>query len=181
MTSGKTHNEIERVYYLLLNQLSFDALKTAEHVEDHEQWSVKTPLGSVRVRSTDKANFSLTIKSANNETEEKIGKDAFEAFKAISENGMIKRRFTFPIDVESMSPFHRAYWRGLKWEVDVFFLPDGSYAPWCKVDLEVNTSIQKASAERPPLPIPYVKFLTDKPIDKEAVTHIYGKYFIVSK
>jgi hypothetical protein len=181
VANGKTHNEIESVYYLQLNAESLEALKKANHTEKHEQWQVKGPRGNVRVRAIDDKEYIMTIKKEGGENEFPIKKDSFLMFKGISDRGMFKQRYTFDIDVSAMSPFHRAYWRGLKWEVDVFILPDGKIAPWCKVDLEVNTGLQKQEVERPKLPIPYVRILTEKAGDKEAVSELYGKYFLRSQ
>lgn len=188
--NGRTHNEIESVYYLKLNDASLQALNKADSSEYHEQWQVKAPHGSIRVRalsatpiekSESDIAYILTIKKDGKENEMPIRKESFELFKATSDRGMFKRRFTFDIDVSQMDAFQRAYWRGLKWEVDVFILPDGNVAPWCKVDLEVNNTIQKHSAQRPRLPIPYSALLTERPQDKDAVGELYDKYFLRSK
>lgn len=187
--NGRTHSEIESVYYLKLSDASLQALEKATSNEYHEQWQVKAPHGSIRVRALastpiEKASdvkYILTIKKDGKENEVPIPKESFELFKGISDKGMFKRRFTFDIDTSRMDAFQRAYWRGLKWEVDIFILPDGNVAPWCKIDLEVNNTIQKNSPQRPPLPIPYVALLTERAQDKEAVGELYDKYFLRTK
>lgn len=179
LVDGKTHNEIERVFYGKVSESLINEIKAkAIDKEHHEQWNIKTPNGSVRVRAyKGEDRYVLTTKTKGKETDCETSKDQFEHFKVISGYGMIKDRYNFPIDTSDMTPLQAAKWKELKWEIDLFILPDGKYAPWCKIDLELGDHPEEMTP-LPKLPFHFDKVLTDKAEDKEDVTSIYEQYFI---
>lgn len=160
---GVSRPELEKVFYCKLED--FSQLDKASLKQHQEQWSLKPEIdvpGSVRVRCLDKgASYVFTIKNGKNEVEFPASKDGFDAMKAISNNGMIKERFEFPIDTRLFANDEdKKVWEGLKWEVDVYFKEDGSYQEWCKVDLEVPSMEIYKGNERPPFPVEFTKVMT---------------------
>lgn len=77
--------------------------------------------------------------------------DAFKQFKLIADQGMIKTRYTFPIDGTR-----------LKFEVDVFHLPNGEKSEWVKIDLEVNEPLESI----PPLPEGFSEIILNQKDDQ---------------
>ena len=162
IADGVTRAELEKVYYAKIvdvKQLEGAAKKTHQ-----EQWTLKPEVeipGCVRVRANDDSAYVITVKAAKNEVELETTKDMFELFKSISNNGMIKDRFEFPIDVEAFANEEdKAAWKDLKWEVDVYFNEDGTYAEWCKIDLEVPSADLYKGNVRPPFPIELAEVMT---------------------
>ena len=160
---GKTFVEKERVIYARISD--FEQLKKAKSADHQEQWGLKIPKGrenfaegQVRVRAvtplalsqdeaaprpTEGAQYVFTVKAKqgmgqNLETPIPATADAFDIFKRICDNGMIKDRYHFPVEGTS-----------LVYEVDAFLKADGSYHEWVKIDLETKDM----DAELPPLPI----------------------------
>jgi hypothetical protein len=65
---------------------------------------------------------------------------------------MIKDRYEYPIDDDTVPA---GLGKGLKWEVDFFLKPDGTYFPWVKIDLEVKKRIsplRSGQLDLPPFP-----------------------------
>jgi CYTH domain-containing protein len=56
--------------------------------------------------------------------------DAFELFKRLSSNGMVKTRYCLPVEGSD-----------LVLEVDRFKLPNGEYSEWVKIDIEVKSPL----------------------------------------
>lgn len=164
--TGKASFEREYVFYAKLTDPSI--LEKAGHVESQEQWSMnieKTDKnycsGRIRIRRTEeygKVSYVQTVKTPIRPTSNdalasdtsvpdasqnmlevatESSEDAFKQFKLVADNGMIKTRYTFPIDGTR-----------LKFEVDVFHLPNGEKSEWVKIDLEVNEPLESI----PPLP-----------------------------
>lgn len=79
------------------------------------------------------ANSSLEIN-------EPVSQVTFDALIKCSAKVMYKRRYTLPV------PGHPK----LKWEIDRFYLKNGEFSPWCKIDLEVPSDFK--SEDIPPLP-----------------------------
>lgn len=179
---GKTHAEIERVYYGLISDKGWVQLKNVGEGELQEQWTCKTDKGSCRVRAYHgKKEYEATVKSENIETNSIVSKDFFNHFKSISDNGMIKRRFNFPIDTSQYSSEDKVKWEGLKWELDVFVLPNGEFAPWCKLDLEVKSEDQLRDGTRPEFPIDFKEVIVNEGDAKKLVRRLYEDYFICKK
>lgn len=152
-TSGKVNRETEYTLYARIVDLSI--LDKADSKEDQEQWQItidKTDVNAasarMRVRKTTDQNGIQYV--FTNKTKAKVGEDEvsieatedmFKQFKMVSDSGMVKRRFIFAIrDLN------------LKWEVDMFFNPDGSYFEWCKIDLEVPQELFTSDFKLPELP-----------------------------
>ena len=164
--TGKASFEREYVFYAKLTDSSI--LEHATHKEEQEQWSIKIDKtdknhcsGQIRIRRTDdngKVSYVQTVKTPVKPLERdpestdtsvadasqnmlevatESSEDAFKQFKLIADNGMIKTRYSFPIEGTT-----------LKFEVDVFHLPNGEKSQWVKIDLEVNEPLESI----PPLP-----------------------------
>ena len=156
-TSGKVGKEIEHMFYGRVD--SMDTLLKAECMEVQEQWGLwqdKTSLnaacGSVRIRKnirflivngvlqkdqpTTQYVMTTKVKTLDGHALEisiATTEDNFKAFKMLAESGMIKHRYTFPIEGSD-----------LKWEVDAFVMPgenvmSNRYQNYVKVDLEVKS------------------------------------------
>jgi hypothetical protein len=136
---GKAKSEREYEIYGTMRDMS--ALALAERSELQEQWGIpidkvngNAASGSVRVRLTtiaDKPNYVFTSKvkrdGDNSEVEFDVTEDLFKHFKLFATQGMIKRRYFFPVpDSDTV------------YEVDVFSQPDGTLCPRVKIDLELT-------------------------------------------
>lgn len=152
----ETINEIERVYFAKLSD--FEQLQGAPHSEEHEQWEYRLfegekPLGTLRSRSIDQGErYELTIKTYRKDDvgsiESNLGstEDMHQVIAALADRVLRKIRYTFPVSVE-----YQGKTLELKWEIDVFRLPDGDLYPWVKVDLEVP----EAQVPAPAFPFRY--------------------------
>lgn len=183
---GKAIREIEHTIYARLSDHS--QLKKAASMEKHEQWEIKiakTDLnagkGGIRVRKTEieggDPDYVLTTKVNANEAGDKIelpiptNEDNFHQIKFLSERGMIKHRYHFPVVGTE-----------LVWEIDMFPKQDGEgYHDWCKIDLEV----QDRDAPIPELPLHFEEVIMPKGYgrqDEEAaeaqVTRLYDECFL---
>lgn len=147
VSDGKAFREIEHTFYARLSNPG--DLSTAASQEHQEQWELKFPKtdknggnGSVRIRKTiplgGSPEYVLTTKTLASRDGDKIEvpvpttEPMFQQFKLMSEKGMIKDRYHFPISGTD-----------LVWEVDMFLKPGavvgtGPYEEWCKIDLEVK-------------------------------------------
>lgn len=164
ISDGQAHREIEHTFFARLeNKALLDEAKSMEH---QEQWEIvieKTDKnackGKFRVRKTvvegQDPEYVLTTKTAGKEGNIEVGvpitQPMFEQFKMMSEQGMMKDRYFFPVEGSD-----------LIWEVDMF-LRKGSqpgekqYEDWCKIDLEVP-SLDMAL---PPLPQGFSEVITN--------------------
>ena len=188
---GKTFAEKERVIYARISD--FEQLKKAKSADHQEQWGLKIAKsdenfaeGQVRVRAvtplalnggeaapkpTAGAQYVFTVKAKqgmgqNLETPIPATADAFEVFKRICENGMIKDRYHFPVEGTD-----------LVYEVDAFLKDDGSYHEWVKIDLETKDM----GAELPPLPIVVEEQIldnTDDAAEKAKIKELYSTIFL---
>lgn len=183
LDDGKTRIEKEHVFYGRITD--FDVLKNATKVIPQEQWDVKVPKtsynlasGQIRVRKFQEGKdgtpeYVFVIKSkldAGGRLENTLpaSAEAFEIFRNLSDQGMIKHRYEFP------NPNG-----GKPWEVDVFLKPDGSYYNYCKIDLEVDDM----NAPLPALPIPLDEVIKEEgpklPAEQRAiVTKWFDQYFL---
>lgn len=166
-TSGKVSDEIEHVYYAQLKDLTQLQKASAIEKQEQWEIRVplvdgfNALSGQVRIRKTEHATrsgddnihaqsetspaeYALTIKCAGGqlggrkEAAVPASEDMFTLFKFLSGKGMVKHRYTFPIDGSNR-----------KWEVDVFLKDDGTYHDWVKIDLEVDSLDDVV----PPLPV----------------------------
>lgn len=139
--TGVAAVETEHVFYVYITD--FKQLDKAASKIHQEQWEIKVPRtdknatsGGIRVRLVQEGDgpkqYCLTSKVVINaegdkdEVTTETTADMFVHFAFLSQGGMIKDRYTFPIDGSD-----------LVWEVDMFLKPDGSYHNWAKIDLEV--------------------------------------------
>lgn len=203
VTSGR---EDELVVYAKVND--FEGLKKAKSKESHEQWQVNAPFGKIRVRKTSKdgleASYSMAIKTRDNtsgipggtETEMDIDATVFEAFKIISEKGMIKDRYCFASSRTTLkddSGKHNLQAAELVYEVDMFPNGQGGYHEICKIDVELNELLEKAKASNPELKeanitinisdLPFqpsnpILGTTENPEEKAMITKFYDSYFL---
>jgi len=148
-TDGKARIEREMVFYCKVKDFSF--LGHAVHTEFQEQWQIKVPKtdensGSARIRSRYSVGLDgvksyvltskLKMESGESEVEIPSSPDSHHHFKVISDQGMRKVRYVFPIGDSE-----------LNFEVDVYFnskdadentpRTDETFSPWVKVDIEV--------------------------------------------
>lgn len=179
---GKMVKEIEHVFYARVARP--EELQQAADKEHHEQWSFKVlktdanaARGEVRVRKTQpfggELRYDLTVKTDakdghRNEVPIPTTVDMFTQFQLFCERGMICDRYRFPDEAS-----------GLVWEIDMFIMSDGSYAPWCKVDLEVKDF----DAALPSFPIELTDVIvgnrrTMTAQENAFVTELYDKYFL---
>lgn len=186
--TGKAVREIEHVIYARVS--NFDFLANAASSEIQEQWEIKIPKtdlnagkGGLRVRKTyvrdthTTPQYVLTCKTDGKEGKIEVSipclEDTFKQFKILSDRGMIKERFVFPVEGTN-----------LKFEVDVFFKKGTSvdkkdYEAWVKIDLEVNDITTQ---------VPNLPFLVEEIIDRSKgkltdeqegkISHLYDTLFL---
>lgn len=139
--------------YVDLNQIE----KLATSYELQEQYNIQKESGSIRVRYVKEASgeeaYILTSKQYAGQGD-KIGvpevnvpvnEGLFEHFKAMANDGMIKRRYFVPIGKQRLSSEELV---DIEWEVDVFLDAKGEAIGWVKIDLPVIEELR----EMPPLP-----------------------------
>lgn len=184
---GTVQEENELVFYAKLNDP--EILKTATSVEDHEQWGIEfTSFNglSVRIRNRkttkdEKVEFVQTTKVIDKRIEGNLAyselpipstQEGFEQFKAFSEKGMIKRRFEFPITVNS---------KQFTFEVDCYFNEDGSYAEWVKIDLELPKDDEALADWVTLLPSGFSDVIEQRKADqeqKQKISELYKTVFL---
>lgn len=180
----KLKKEKELVFYGKL--VSFAELKTkaAEYQEQYEVKIEKTEKnavgGRIRVRKTVKGDkepkFVLTTKTklpdgSEYESDCKTTEENFIQFKYFCEGGMIKDRYSFPVEG----------YKGLKWEIDVFTGTNGLFHEWVKIDLEMeDENIELANL--PPFPVQLTDVITNQngqrtPEEEAIVRTLYDTVF----
>lgn len=184
--SGRTSAEIERVIYVRVKDFAW--LERASGAERQEQWSVKIAKtdknagsGSIRVRKSINlrepgaaVSYVLTSKldigqrGSCAETPEQSSLDQFNIFKYFGDAGMIKDRYTFPIEGSD-----------LNWEVDCFPKPGAQYHDWVKIDLER----WPRGKELPALPMEFTEMLDgseglQSPESEEKIAQMYQTMFL---
>lgn len=183
-TSGRVSSELEHTFYALIED--FTQLKNARSKIHQEQWEIKVEKtdknaskGSLRVRKVIEPHTSplyvFTIKTpliSNTGIQSKAESsvvttvDQFVQFKLMSEKGMIKDRYEFPIEGTD-----------LKWEIDLFIKEPGVYHPWCKIDLEVKDPTQPI----PDWPMGFKEVLNGAdPANGNRITELYTQYFLAT-
>jgi hypothetical protein len=201
--------EDEIVIYAKVND--FTGLKKASSKESHEQWEVKAPFGKTRIRKTTVGDLEPTYKQAIKRRDDFVGimggteleipsdQSAFEAFKAISDSGMIKDRYIFtPTKIAAGGSDGQNLLSDvdLKYEVDVYPDGHGGYHQWCKIDIEVNDLLDKIAAVQGPgkkvklkfaisgLPFKPTEMIlgsSEKLEDKEKIDLLYKEIFQLKK
>lgn len=185
---GKTFHEHEHEFYVEIDDL--EQLKGAKSMDLQEQWNIKVDKipgnaakGALRIRQVipgdvnggwdqrpeAEPQYVLTTK-----VNQGVGKrlevpvpttvDAFNLFAMLSDSGMIKHRYHFPVGK-------------LVFEVDMFLNPEGGYYPVAKIDLEVKDM----AGEIPELPIKVKSCImgdTKDADEKKKISEYYDKYFI---
>lgn len=195
--TGRATAEQEYVFYAKLSDPSILAKAShAEHHEQWNLKVDKTAdnycSGRIRIRKTEEngkvtyvqttktpmkppageSNLSgVTVPDASQNMLEvgiEVTEDAFKQFKMIADQGMIKTRYTFPIEGTE-----------LKFEVDVFHLPSGEKAQWVKIDLEVDQPLESI----PPLPEGFSEAILNQKDDqtdeeKQLIRNLYDTVFL---
>ena len=183
-TQKKLKTENELVFYGKM--VSFDELKTKAS-EYQEQYEVKIPKteknaigGRIRIRKTVKGKkdprYVMTTKTkmpdgSEYESDCKTSEENFIQFKYFCEGGMIKERYTFPVEGHT----------GLKWEVDVFTGTNGLIHEWVKIDLERDDQTIELT-NLPPFPIQLTDVITNQngqrtPEEEAIVRTLYDTVF----
>lgn len=183
-SAGVSQREVEHTLYgKITNPQQLDGVAW----EDHEQWELKIPKaasalceGVIRIRKTstpEKSECVLTIKTKADKAEGRVEtsmlttEDQLRQFKQLAEKGMLKRRYTFPIEGSAK-----------KWEIDVYPKEGGGWHEWCKIDLEVKS----LSDPLPPLPIELAELIS-KPYGQRSeaeearVRGLYDSVFTMSR
>lgn len=142
LSQEQTAEEIERVWFAKVDD--FSQFDRASEIERHEQWEYRLirddkPIGTLRSRSIDDGDsYELTVKTYRKDAagvmESNLGstKDIHEVIAALADRVLRKTRYVIPAQVQ-----YQGETLELKWEIDVFELPDGSFEPWVKIDLEI--------------------------------------------
>lgn len=147
LSQEKTEDEIEYTFFAELTDLE-SQLQKASSSETHHQFERRIldqnakEIARFRSRSIDEGDYyELTIKRRGKDEqgnhydiESTLGStvDVHEVIRAIADRRFHKIRYKFPFSVERNERTTE-----LVWEVDVFVLPNGSFDPMVKVDLEV--------------------------------------------
>ncbi|MBE0438289.1 MAG: hypothetical protein IBX57_00785 [Gammaproteobacteria bacterium] len=181
VVSNEDIDELEYEIYLKVSD--FKQLKNAKYSEHQEQWQMRFNKGplAVKVRSRKcirdgDIKYYLTTKldledvDAAWELEDEVTRLHYEEIRDLSDNGMIKERYFFPINGTD-----------LVWEVDVFSDDNGEFIEWVKIDLEVPHRLAKL----PELPIEGTEVIlaqkgerTEEEIN--LIDKLYSEHFIIS-
>lgn len=163
--------------------------KAAVKSEYQEQYELKRPNGTIRVRMTkndEGTTYTQTTKTWNRqrnkrkEAELEVPEHMFEHFKRLADSGMIKRRYFIPFAEVIETNEAGEVRENLFWEVDVFEDRDGKRSDWCKIDLEgVPEDI-----DVPELPITLEQAITNQYGDRtkeeiELLTKLFKEEFLV--
>ncbi len=180
VANGQTVREREIETYVRISD--FDQLSHCKSIDRQEQWQIKiaktaanTGALQFRVRKIETLlyksdiQYVMTSKLALGrgdrlEVSVPASYDLFNLFKHGADQGMVKDRYHFPVEGTN-----------LVYEVDMFILSDGSYAPWAKIDLE------NCTGEMPPLPIKVedrIDGRTEDPMLRARISDLYDKYFL---
>lgn len=195
--NGKANFEREYVFYAKLTDPSIlEKASHVEQQQQWTLKIDKTDKnycsGQIRIRRTDdngKVSYVQTVKTPIKPTAPSVlgndaavpdasqnmlevaidaSEDAFNQFKMIADQGMIKTRYTFPIEGTE-----------LKFEVDVFHLANGEKSQWVKIDLEVDKPLESI----PPLPEGFSEAILNQKDDqtdeeKQLIRSLYENVFL---
>jgi hypothetical protein len=177
IADGKTRVEKEREFYVRISDV--DQLKKAAKAEKQEQWTIRLEktdksagAGQFRVRRVqigEDVKYYFTTKvikgsGLRDENTIEVSEQMFEMFKVMAETGMIKDRYSFPVEGSD-----------LVYEVDMFRKPDGTYHEWAKIDLE------NPPEQPPPLPVHVDEFIdgkTQDPDSRKRISQLYEDMFM---
>lgn len=149
--SKYTKRENELVVYAKITNP--DGLREALAYEQHEQASIKTPLGSIRIRKivtegkdpyfeiTSKKKISDGTTQDSIEITKRISEDVYNLFMNACDKFMSKTRYIFKaekITVKQNKMVAAIEVKDINIEVDVFSKPDGGTSEWCKIDIELD-------------------------------------------
>jgi hypothetical protein len=183
VANGEAFEEIEYVFYARLPE-PVKAPTGWGFSEHQEQWEFKIAKtdqnggqGGIRIRKTQRINvrghippeYVMTTKvrrpdGSNEEVPIPTTEANFEQFRMLSDRGMIKDRYEYAISDDVVPP---GLGTGLKWEVDFFLKPDGTYFPWVKLDLEVRKRT-KDVADLPPFPFQALEWILKQTGERSA-------------
>lgn len=156
--------EDEIVFYAVMKNP--EGLKLASDKETQEQWELKKRRGRVRVRKTTKGElvptYTLTFKTKSEnagimgsiEEDYPCDEGMFKSFKNLSDQGMVKDRYYFPVksvQITTEAGKQDIHIENVFYEVDVFFNEDGTYNENIKIDLEVNNILDAINKAKPDL------------------------------
>lgn len=185
---GKLFREREKVFYVRVTDT--DQLSGAASRDSQEQWTVKIPKtegnaakGNIRVRKVVGGNdgaepqYVLTTKAERNsedrlEVPAPVTEDMFKLFRQLADTGMIKDRYSFPVEGTD-----------LVFEVDMFLDTSKAeadhtpYHQWAKIDLE----LKDFNGEIPELPIKVEEVIpgdTTDPEQRAKITELYETVFL---
>jgi hypothetical protein len=191
-SDGKAEKEIEFTYYGQLNDVN-EVISNAKSSEAHEQWEIKIPKtddnagsGQMRVRKTSDLDGKNVSYKQTTKTKTKDGhrieigittsEDGFKQFSIMSNRGMYKDRYNFPID-------------GLTIEFDLYYdkkvfdeTGKKDYHDWCKIDIE----LPKTDHHLPDitqLPVSFKQLITSQPEEQSAeekakIQELYDTLFL---
>ena len=196
-SSGVASREPEYVFYAKLSDPTvLDKATHIEQQEQWSFKVPKTDKnaaeGRIRIRKTtvdSKTEYVLTMKTdlkapvaSNGENNTSVAaptqnmrevglnasEDAFQMFKLMSDQGMIKTRYVLPVEGSDMT-----------FEVDRFILPNQEWSTWVKIDMEVKGSL----TEIPKLPEGFTDVIynqkdqqTDE--EKDLIWRLYEEVFL---
>lgn len=181
---AKTEVELEHTWYGQMTDTS--ELEKASSIEKQEQWSVPAKpgddckySGSIRVRKSvrykpgvrdlGETSYMMCLKAFEHgkqgclENEFEINEATFAQFRRVSGSGMIKTRYTFPIEGTDYA-----------FEVDVY----QEASNWVKIDLEVKDPTFKI----PELPVSLKGLIKDNPMrrtpeQEKFIEELMKRYF----
>ena len=184
IADGVSRKEKELEWYAKVDNLN-EIISMSVGFEDQEQYGVPSivngkMLGSVRCRKTiskeGTTSYVQTIKVKTQTDRDEAGlpvtKDIFEMFKALSDQGLIKRRYFIPVKTTDN--------QSLVFEVDTFQNTQSDEC-WVKIDLEIQ--------DNPDISIPNIPFSclelipgnTQLEDERAKIGYLYNNVFTVKK
>lgn len=177
--------EVELVLYGEL-----DSLEQIDAYKDRivKQLQVQSKFGTDRLRvrlenHNGSIKRTLTLKSGKGsdtlEYEKEISSEVFTGLLGLlGDKGMRKDRLTIPFKLDDVT---------FNWEIDLFPLKEdmSQYCPWVKIDLEMPlTPSGGVIVPNVNLPLPLkfkrvISSLSKSKEDKELITQLYEKYFLL--
>ena len=180
LADGIKRPEVEKCFVARIQDASL--FKRAIRVEYHEQYGLDLPAEPLkrlvmRVRKTIEngqescvLTFKPTEQGANHPSEIAVPASTavLELLKTLkASSGMKKTRYVIVADEAAQEV----------WEIDVFTLPDGSAARWCKVDFEFKGDMTKSLPPFPSELVDVIDIKTTNPEDKAFVDELFKTVF----
>ncbi len=209
LADGQARHEFELVWYAeLFPEKTEEWLSRAAVIEDQVQWSFRAPdvhnhekiptkekTLQVRVRRTRSVGTGLIeyvltgkgrmagVKTTTPfEVELTATESMFMLFAMAAENGMAKRRYTFPIPGTQLSwEIDRFFKNALAAELPVDQITSDHFHPWVKIDLEHPAEFSLSDV--PTFPFPFKEVVDeqspDTPLEtKLRIRQMYTDYFL---